>query len=151
MPHFLDSSGSGGGSTRHHVQFRMRMRHSCLSQVSLSNEGLRRGTGVESVYDTAWCRQKYSSPDRQALKSPRHSMDKAGTCFLAKPSAVGGLQGHPEDRTSVTSPHVSAPWAAMTTFAFNYSAGRMKEVILHRRRNTRKLKGFLTLQGDLLI
>lgn len=56
-------------------------------------------------------------------------MDKTGMCFIAKPSAAGGLQGPPEDRTSVTSPHVSAPWAAMTTFTFNYPAGRMKKVV----------------------
>jgi len=119
MPHFLDSSSTGGGSTRQHVQLRIRirMKYCCLSQVSLSNEGLCRGAGGESVWDTAWCRQKYFSPARQALKSPRHSMDKAGKCFLAKPLGASGLQEHPEDRTSATSPHVSVPWGAMTTFA----------------------------------
>lgn len=136
-------------------RWRWRVRHCCLSQLSLPHEGMLwicRDTGMETVSGTQLGPDRstpYPPPDTHtSTKVLWHSMDKALMCSLAEPAVVSGLWGHPEDRPSAISSDPSAPCRATATFAFNYYAGRIKKIL---ERQQGRWKAFMISKADLLI
>lgn len=127
---------------------RMGVRHCCLSQVPLSNEGLCRGTGVESVWDTAWCKQTLLC--RQAsTKKPKAEHGQDRDLFHCQTICSWWPAGMSWRQNFCNLPSCLSPLGSYDNFYLQLPCRQDEES--HRRRNSRKLKGFLTLQGDLLI